>query len=645
MGRHEPADGHSAGEIASGQQVDQALQIVIGGLLQGSVFAVVALGFSLVYRVTGTINLAQGAFCILGALLTYTLEDGFGWPVALAAVGGGALTGVAGLVIGATVFVPALSQLPVSSMLIMTTGLLTLVEGLVLVIWGSQPYALAAFSGEAPIELFGLRVTSQGFWIAGMAATVFTSLWYLLMRTGAGKVLRACAENPLAARLMGISVPRVTLASFALAAFIGGLGGIFVGPITSLQFDTGRFFTIFGFIAVAIGGLGSFVGAVVGGLLLGVVLQLAAGYVSSLFANSLAFGLLLVVLLWRPNGLFAGGLARRSDVREEQRIYPPIVRLEGRRAAVLAAVALLGALLLPELVSSESVMSSLVITFILYVALLGLDVLMGYAGQVSLGQAGFMAIGGYAAAILATNYGWSPLAGTGVGMLLSVACAAVLSFFTMGLRGNYLALATLAFGLLVDSFAVGLTETTGGPSGLVGIPAFALGPLVFDSTVKMYYLLVALIVVLLLLLLGGMRSGFGRALQAVRTDQTAASALGINVARYKLIALCISAALASLAGSLYAFYFHFLSPEMVGTPRSLELIAMLVMGGEGTLIGPLAGAALLTLLPTVIQPLATYKTFATGALLVLAVRYLPGGIYGATVQRLRHWAAARGKTS
>ena len=216
--------------------MEQLIQIIIGGLLQGSVFAIVALGYSLVYRVTGIINLSQGAFCILGALLTYSLEESFGLPVALAVTGAAAITALVGLAIGAAVFVPALSRLPVSSMLILSAGLLTLMEGLALVVWGSQPYALASFSGEAPIEFFGVRVTTQGFWIAGMAALIIFGLWYLLMRTAAGKALRACAENPMAARLMGIDVPRVTLASFALAAFIGGLGGIVVGPITSLQF-------------------------------------------------------------------------------------------------------------------------------------------------------------------------------------------------------------------------------------------------------------------------------------------------------------------------------------------------------------------------------------------------------------------------
>ena len=613
--------------------MEQAIQTVIGGLLQGSVFAVVALGFSLVFRVTGAINLSQGAFCILGALAMFSFQLSLGWPAALAAAAAILTTGAAGAAIGAATFVPALSRLPVSSMLILTAGLLTTLEGLSLVVWGSQPYALPPFSGEAPVAVLGVRVPTQGLWIAGTTLAIIGGVWFLLMRTALGEALRACAENPVAARLMGIDVPRMTLFSFTLAALIAGAGGIVVAPILSFQFDTGRFFTISGFSAVAIGGLGSLVGAVAGGGLLGVAEQLAAGYVSSLFANGIALALLIVTLLARPSGLFAAPRTRREDVRDEYRIHHPVVRMQGRRALVFGVASAAILAVLPWIVPA-GLMSSLVITGILFIGVLGLDVLMGYCGQVSLGQAGFMAVGGYASAILATNYGWSPLAGIAAGLLLSLACALALSLVTMRLRGHYLALATLAFGLLVDSLTVGMTETTGGPSGLVGVPSFSIGPVAFDTPLRMYYLVAALIVALVLALLGGIRSSFGRALQAVRTDQTAAAALGINVPRHKLAALAISAALASLSGSLYGFYFHFLSPEMVGTARSLEMIAMLVVGGEGTLAGPLLGVALLTLLPTVFQPLAIYKTLAEGALLVLVVRYLPGGLFGTLAQRL-----------
>ena len=613
--------------------------IIVGGLLQGSVFAIVALGFALVYRVTGVINLAQGAFCIVGALSMYTLEQTLGWPAPFAALGAVLGTALFGVALGAATFVPALSRLPNSSMLMLTAGLLTLIEGLVLVVWGSEPYDLPAFSGEAPIDILGVRVATQGFWIAGTAAIVIIALWYLLSRTILGKQLRACAENPVAARLMGIDVPRMTLLSFTMAASIGAIGGIVVAPITSLQFDSGQFFTIFGFIAVAIGGMGSFIGAIVGGLVLGVAEQLAAGYVSSLFANALALAMLLAVLLWRPSGLFAAGPARRTDVRDEQQVHLPIVRLSGRDGLLCGAVAAALLLALPWLVpASSGLLGSLVITGILFIGVLGLDVLMGYAGQVSLGQGGFMAIGGYTAAILAVKYNTPPLLGTAAGIVLSLVCALALSMVTMRLRGVYLALATLTFGLLIDSLAVGMMDVTGGPSGLVGIPSFSIGSFSFASATSMYYLVLTLMVVLVLLLLGGIRSGFGRALKAISTDQTAAAALGINVVRCKAAAFAVSAALASLSGSLYAFFFHYLSPEMVNTSRSLEMITMLVIGGEGTMVGSLVGVALLTLLPEIFQPFALYKRLAEGALLVLAFQYLPAGIYGS----LAGWVARLG---
>jgi branched-chain amino acid transport system permease protein len=609
--------------------VNQAIQIVINGLLQdGIVFAIVALGFSLVFRVTGVINLAQGAFCVLGALLMHTFQVKLGLPIPVALPIAALVTAAVGLALGAGCFVPALGKLPNSSVLMLTTGLLTLIDGAILIGWGSEPYQLPPYSGFAPVQILGIRVSTQGFWILGTVVIIIVGLWYLLARTSVGMALRACAENRLAAQLMGIDVRRMTLLSFALAALIGGIGGIVVAPITSLQFDAGHFFTNFGFIAVAIGGIGSFVGSVVGGFVIGISKQLAAGYVSSLFANALALGLLLVVLIWRPSGFFASGPARRQDVRDEQRVYRAIVRLEGRGGLAFGFALLALALALPWLIPPGGILSSLVITGILYISVLGLDVLMGHAGQVSLGQAAFMAIGGYTAAILATHYGLPPLLGIAAGIVLSLVAALVLSLVTMRLRGHYLALATLAFGLLVDSLAVGMMDTTGGPSGLIGIPSFAIGSFVFSTSISMYYLVLAVVVVLVLALMGAMNSGFGRALKAVRTDQTAAAALGVNVPRYKLMAAAISSVLASLSGSLYAFYFHFLSPEMVSTPRSFEMIAMLVVGGEGTLIGPLFGVALLTLLPTIFQPFKEYLTLAVGAMLVASFLWLPEGLFG-----------------
>jgi branched-chain amino acid transport system permease protein len=613
------------------------VQVSIGGLLQGGVFAMVALGFAVVYRVTGVVNLSQGAFCVLGAMSMYFFQTVLQWPLPLALLAAVASTVMGVTAIGAVSFVPAVSTLPGSGTLMLTAGLLTFFQGFILVVWGSQPYALPPFSGEAPVSLLGIRLPSQGLWLVAACAVMVLGFWYLLQRTKFGRALRACAENATAAQLMGIDVRGMMLASIALAAGIGAFSGILIAPITSLQFDTGSFFTNYGFIAVAIGGMGSFVGAVVGGLALGVVSQLAAAYVSSLFANTLALAVLLAVIMWRPTGLFSSGHAGRVDVREEPRAHRALVRLKGRGPLGFTGLLAVALLMLPLLPLPAGFLGSAVIALIFYIAVLGLDVSMGYAGQVCLGQAAFMAIGGYCAAILSAGYDWPPFAALIAALALSLLCACVLSYATLRLRGHYLALATLAFGLLVDT----LTDLTGGPSGLVGIPSLTIGPIAFDTAQAMYYLTLAIAVILVLLLAAGMRSDFGRTLQAVRADQTAAAALGIKVSRVKMASFAIGAGLGSIAGSLYAFQFHFLSPEMVATPRSFELIAMLVLGGEGTLIGGLFGAVLLTLLPTTAQSLAVFKTMIEGALLVCVFRFLPEGLFGRLVIVLARLSATQ----
>ena len=607
----------------------QLTQYVIGGLLQGAIYGLLAVGFSLIYRVTSAINLAQGAFCILGALLTTSIQDALGIHVMLAGALGVAATAGVALLLGAAVFVPGLGRLPTSAMFILTAGLLTFLEGASLVVWGSQSYTLDAFTGERPLRIGGLLVPSQGLWLLGIAVAINLGVALTLSRTRLGRAFQACAENPLAASLVGIGVARMQLLSFVAAASIGAVAGVAMGPVTSFQFDTGRMYTTFGFIASVIGGMGSPLGAIAGGLCLGIATQLAAAYVSSLFSNALALVLLLAVLLWRPSGLFASGPARRQDVRDEKRVNRPPVRLGDRPGAILAAVAaLLLLIVLPWSLQTSGLMSSVIITAILFVSVIGLDVLMGFTGQVSLGQAGFMAIGGYTASALAVHYDVPPLLGTLAGVVLSLGCAVLLALGTVRLRGIYLAIATLAFSLLVDSLTVGLEDITGGPSGLVGIPSFSIGGFPFDTPLRNFYLTAAVVVAALAMLAGGMRGAFGRALQAIRADPMAAAALGVRVGHYRMAAFCISAALGSISGSLYAFYFHFLSPEMVGTQVSLQMLAMLVVGGEGTLFGPLFGVAILTLLPTVFQPLAQFKTLGAGLLLVLFSLYLPGGIFG-----------------
>lgn len=330
----------------------QFLQILSGGVAVGATYALVALGIYLVYRVTGVVNLAQGAFCILGALTAHSLHDVLGWNAGLAAAGGVAVATVVGAALGAATFVPGLSRLSNGSMLMLTAGLLTAIEGALLAGWGSEPYVLTPFTPGGPLHLGPLTVPSQALWVLGTALAATVGLWLLLARTAPGRALRVCAENGVAARLVGVDVRRMTLLSFALAAALGAVAGVVVAPTTSLQFDTGRLFTISGFIAVVIGGLGSFSGAIVGAMLLGVVQQLATAYVSSLFSNAIALALLLAVLVLRPSGLLSSGPARRQDARDEARVAGHLIRLRPGVAWASSAAALVLAAALPFLIDA-----------------------------------------------------------------------------------------------------------------------------------------------------------------------------------------------------------------------------------------------------------------------------------------------------
>jgi branched-chain amino acid transport system permease protein len=615
----------------------QFVQIAIGGLADGSLYALVALGFSLIYQVTGALNLAQGGFCVFGAMIGYTVAQTMGMPLILAIPAAVLTTTAFGLLIGASTFVPALGRLSHANVLMLTAGLLTMLEGLTLVLWGSQPYALTPFTGQDPVKIGPLLIPSQSIWVFAATILVISGLWLLISKTGLGRALRACAENSAAASLMGINVRRMTIFSFGLATFIAAIAGVVVAPTTSLQFDTGKLFTNYGFIAAVIGGMATFSGAIVGGLFLGLATALATAYVSSLFASAIALLILLLILVISPSGVIRARVTRRTDVREEGRNWGKIVRLKPRVAWIAAMVAFAVFAMAPLFIKSNSVMTSLTISAILFLTLIGLDLLMGYTGQVSLGQAGFMAIGGYTSGFLTIKYDVSPLASMACGVALSLLVALVLALVSIRLRGLHLALATLAFGLLAEACSVGFVDITGGPSGLTGIPPFSIGQFEFSTPRSMYYLVLGLNTVALITLMGALRSSFGRALQSIRSDQTAAAALGVNVVRYKLAAFLISAALASVSGSLYAFFFNFLSPEMVGLSRSFELVAMMIIGGEGTLVGPLLGSIILTILPTLVQSFAIYKTFATGGLLVLCFLYLPQGLYGWIADRLNAW--------
>ncbi|HEY2523317.1 MAG TPA: ATP-binding cassette domain-containing protein [Streptosporangiaceae bacterium] len=605
--------------------------IIVGGLITGAIYALLAVGYSLVFSVSGALNLAQGAFVALGALTMYTFEHSAHFPVIVAFLAALAVVVVAIGIIEWVVIRPAVTRISHANLLMMMGGLLTAFEGAAFLIWGSNPFSTSPFSGSKPVHAGGLSIPTQGFWVIGAMLAAVVGLSWLLSRSRWGRGLRATSENMTAARLMGVPVDRMILLSFVAAAALGVIAGAVISPLTSLDYTSMATYTNEGLIAVSLGGLGSVYGSVAGGLVLGVVEAVVSGYVSSLFSTAISLIILIGIIFLRPQGLLGRVRGARIDVAERTsgRIYAP-PRLPRYWARAGGAALALVMLFVPDIIPAGD-MRALNITGIFCLTIVGLDLLTGIAGQVSLGQAGFMAIGGYMSAILTVKYHLPTLLGLVIGMAGSALVATVLGLVCGRLRGMYLAITTLAFGILVEAMANGLS-ITGGPSGIGGIPVFSVGGFAFDSDTRFFYLIWALVAVALIGVANFVRSNRGRILRAMHGDQAGARSLGLNVTRAKISVFVISACLASIAGSLYASYFRYLSPDQVGSSESLQLITMLVIGGMGTLFGPLIGVALLTYLPLESQSIANYSMLLTGVLLVLFLRYLPAGIWGGVLE-------------
>jgi len=273
----------------------------------------------------------------------------------------------------------------------------------------------------------------------------------------------------------------------------------------------------------------------------------------------------------------------------------------------------------------------------------GLNIFMGYAGQASFGQNAFAAIGGYTSAVLTATYAWPPIPALIVGVCGAVACAVVIGYPTLRLKGHYLAMATLAIGLIVYEVAVQWQSVTQGYTGISGIPPLGIGS--WEAASDRAQLLMLSIVTALCMSSAWLirNSRFGRALVALSGSEDAARALGVDVARYKLAAFVVSAVYASLAGSLMVHTVGFVSPEIFGMNMVILGFTMLYVGGIGTITGPLVGAIVINLLPETFRGLKDYQDLVYGTALILLLIYVPGGLASLRIS-LTRWSTSPAPT-
>ena len=276
------------------------LQLVVAGLSQGAVYALVAIGFVAIFTVSGVINIAQGEFAALAGLVAITMVGllplALAIPVALASA------------VLVAVVMERLAIRPVETMttltsIILTLGISTALKAAMLLIWGPDAEGLRPVTA-GQYDVLGVSIRAQELWILAVAAVVAGAVYWFYERTLLGKALRACAEQPTAARLVGISLGSASLVSFVVAGLVGGIAGVLASPLYFTSWETGLALGLKGFVAATLGGLVSIRGAVYGGLVLGVLENLVAGYYDTGLRDAVAFVVLIVVLVVRPAGLF-----------------------------------------------------------------------------------------------------------------------------------------------------------------------------------------------------------------------------------------------------------------------------------------------------------------------------------------------------
>ncbi len=260
------------------------------------------------------------------------------------------------------------------------------------------------------------------------------------------------------------------------------------------------------------------------------------------------------------------------------------------------------------------------------ILVVGLNLLLGYAGQISLGHAAFFGLGAYTSGILTATCGVNPWLALPAGLVVSGAAAFLVGVPALKLRGYYLAMATLGFGIIVYIIFNQTQELTGGPSGLSGIPSLSVAGFPLDTPDRIFLLIWPVLGVILLLSANLVDSRLGRALRALHDSEAAAQSLGVNTARAKMIIFVWSALYASLAGSLYAHTLNFIAPTSFGFMFSIKLVTMVVVGGMASIWGSLLGAAVLTVLPELLVVFHDYEIIIFGGILMVVMIFLPRGL-------------------
>ncbi|GHC99942.1 hypothetical protein GCM10007320_56960 [Pseudorhodoferax aquiterrae] len=591
------------------------------GLINGSFYAMMSLGLAIIFGLLNVVNFAHGAQYMMGAFTAWMLLQWggipYGWALLLAPLA----VGLSGIVLE-RLLVRRLYHLDHVYGLLLTFGITLIVEGLYRKAFGSAglPYA-------NPMP-GGLR-TALGYlpyyrlWALFASLLVCLATWFLIEKTRLGATLRAAIERPDLVRSFGLNVPRMVTLVYGFGVGLAGLAGVFAAPIYNVSPTMGSNLIVIIFAVVVIGGMGSIKGAIVTGYLLGLTEGLVRYYHPPL-SDTVVFIVMAVVLLVKPAGLFGRGvIAQHASAALDSR-PGRLPRLRAPLGWLLLAVALAALVAAPFLMYPVFLVKVLCFA----VAASAVNLLLGYMGVLSFGHAMFFGFAAYVAGHLAKAWGLAPEWAILGATLVSAALGAVVGLIAIRLQGIYFAMCTLALAQMVYFFCL-QAPFTGGEDGIQDIPrgvAFGVWDLRGDVSVYFFVLLVCGAALLMVARL--VHSPYGRIVAAVRDSEPRAISLGYDANRTKLAVFVFSAAITGLAGATKAIAVQIATLTDVGWHMSGELLLMTLVGGLGTIVGPILGALALISMQTYMSELQDWVTVAQGLVFCVVVLALRGGIAG-----------------
>ena len=606
----------------------------LSGLASASSLFVIASGLTLVFGVTRIVNFAHGSFYMLGAYVAVTVVpwllelDRSPWLFFAGVLVSAGVVGLLGVAME-LLLLRRIYKVPELFQLLATFGVVLMVQDAVLRIWGPVDIPGPRAPGlRHGVEILGQRFPAYELFLIFVGPAVLGLLWLLMHRTRFGILIRAATRDREMVGALGVNQALLFTGTLFLGAFLAGLGGALQVPRASASGQMDITVIAEAFVVTVIGGMGSVPGAFVAALLIG-LLQAFGVLIFPKITLVLVFLLMAAVLVVKPWGL----LGRPEPAGGRAALPEGILSPHGFGGAerVILALVLAAVIALPLLGDAYTLkVATEVLVFAL--AAFSLNFLVGNGGIVSFGHAAYFGLGAYAAGLLVTRAGFAMEPALIAAPVAGGLFAALFGFFVVRLSGIYLAMLTLAFAQIAYAVCFQWVEVTGGDNGVVGV-----WPSPWASSRQVYFYLVAACSILAVFALRHViYAPFGATLRAARDSEQRADAIGINVRTHRWLGFTLAGAAAGLAGGLYAFSKGSIDPTLLGIPMSVDFLAMILLGGIQTVMGPVIGAAAFHSIKDVFMPLTDYWRFLLGASIIALVLLFPHGLGGA-------YAALRGR--